>query len=92
LPGARFENVWTSPFFRLKLDGLRPPPAVNEKLVVVSLAGLVTFLILIVPRALFVNVQVTVSPALTSMFVTGLPSSHVALWRSQPDGTVSATL
>src|SRR5437763_133009 len=90
LPGARFENVCVSPLCRLKLDGLRPPPAVNGKLVVVSLAGLVTFLILIVPRALFVNVQVTVSPALTSMFVTALPSSHVELWRSQPDGTGSA--
>ena len=37
LPGARFENVCTSPFLRLKLDGLSPPPPVNGKLVVVSL-------------------------------------------------------
>ena len=39
----------------------------------------------------FVNVQVTVSPALTEMFETGLPSSQVALARSQPAGTVSDT-
>ena len=64
----------------------------NEKLVVVSLDGSVIFFTLIVPRALLVKVQVTVSPALTSMFVTGLPSSQVALVRSQPDGTVSPTL
>src|ERR671930_1403965 len=92
LPGRTFEYVCVSPFFRLKLDGARPPPAVNEKLVVVSLDGSVTFLTLIVPRALFVNVHVTISPALTLMFVTGLPSSHVALWRSQPDGAVSASV
>ena len=40
-----------SPFFRLKLVGLSPPPAVNEKLVfVASGLGSVTFLILIVPQ------------------------------------------
>ena len=37
------------------------------------------------------NVQVTVSPADTLMFETGLPSSHVALDWSQPLGTVSDT-
>src|SRR5918911_4229561 len=83
LPGTTFENVCVSPLWRLKVDGVRPL-SVNEKLVVESLAGSVTFLILIVPRALLLNVHVTVSPALTSMFVTGLPSSHVALVRSQP--------
>ena len=31
------------------------------------------------PGLLLVNVQVTVSPAETLMFVTGLPSLHVAL-------------
>ena len=41
------------------------------------------------PRFSFVNVQVTVSPALTAMFETGLPSLHVALVWSQPLGTVS---
>src|SRR5438874_580719 len=44
---------------------------------------------MILPRFRFVNVHVTVSPADTSMFVTGLPSSQVALERSQPDGTRS---
>ena len=43
------------------------------------------------PRLRLVNVQVTVSPGATSMFETGLPSSQVALVRSQPAGTVSAT-
>jgi hypothetical protein len=42
--------------------------------------------------AVFVKVQVTVSPAPTSMLVTGLPSSQVALVRFQPVGTVSAAL
>ena len=41
------------------------------------------------PRLRFANVQVTVSPAATSMFDTGLPSSQVAPVWSQPDGTVS---
>jgi hypothetical protein len=39
-----------------------------------------------------VNVQVTVSFGLTLMFETGLPSSQVALVRTQLAGTVSATL
>ena len=42
--------------------------------------------------AVSVKVQVTVSPTLTSMLETGLPSSHVELVRFQPDGTVSDTL
>ena len=37
------------------------------------------------------NVQVTASPALTAIAVTGLPSLHVALDWFQPAGTVSAT-
>ena len=40
----------------------------------------------------FVNVQVTISPGLTSMFETGLPSSQVALDRSQPAGAASETV
>src|SRR2546423_8536066 len=77
----------------LKLDGLSPP-AVKLKLVDVgSGLGFVTFLTMIVPRlSVFVNVHVTVSPGLRSMFETGLPSSHVELVRFQSEGTVSATL
>ena len=45
---------------------------------------------LICPRLRLVNVQVTVSPAETLMFVTGLPSLQVALVRSQPAGVFSA--
>ena len=42
-------NVCWSPFFRLKLDGLKPPPAVNGKLVSVgSGLGSVTFFTMIV--------------------------------------------
>jgi hypothetical protein len=78
---------------RLKLDGLNPPPAVNEKLVSLgSGLGFVTFLTMMVPRIRFVNVQVTVSPALTSMLLGELPSSQVALVRSQPRDGFSVTL
>ena len=88
-----FEYVCEPPFARLKLEGLSPPPAVNEKLVFVgSGSGFVTFLTMILPFARFVKVQVTVSPALTSIALAWLPSSQVALVRSQPAGTVSATL
>ncbi len=44
-----------------------------------------------VARFVFTQVQVTVSPAATSMFDTGLPSLQVADVWSQPDGTVSAS-
>ena len=66
----------------------------NEKLVDVGSGfGFVTFLTMIVPRlSVFVNVHVTVSPGLRSMFEAGLPSSHVELVRSHPAGVFSATL
>src|SRR2546422_949589 len=52
----------------------------------------VSFTITIVPRFVFVNVQVTVSPAWREMAPTVLPSSHVALVRSHAgDGFVSDT-
>jgi hypothetical protein len=43
------------------------------------------------PRLTFVKVHVTISPAARLMFEAGLPSSQVALARSQPPGTVSAS-
>ena len=55
-------------------------------------SGSVSFWTTIVPRFVFVNVQVTVSPGARSTFETGLPSSHAAPVRSQPAGTDSATL
>ncbi len=41
--------------------------------------GTVSFTMVIEPRFVLVNVQVTVSPGLTSMSVSTLPSSHTAL-------------
>src|SRR4026207_813773 len=72
-----------------ELEGLRPPPAVKEKFCPVFL-GLALFTTTRLPRFLFVNVQVTVSPAEMLMFVIGLPSLQVALDWSHPEGTVSA--
>ena len=43
------------------------------------------------PRLVFSKVQVTVSPGATSMFDTGLPSSHDAPASSQPGGRLWAT-
>ncbi len=56
-----------------------------------SPAGMVTLSTRMWPRLVFVNVQVTVSPAWRSMAVIGLPSEQVADVRSQPGGTVSLT-
>ena len=58
----------------------------------VPLPPTVFFTTTMLPRLVSVKVQVTVSPGLTSMLVTGLPSPHVAEVRSQPAGTVSAAL
>ena len=52
-------------------------------------SGTPSLTIVICPRLRLTNVQVTVSPADTSMFDTGLPSSQVAPVWSQPLGTVS---
>ena len=96
LPGWRLENrivsdsVASAPLSssRLKLD--RPTPVVvNAKSC--GSAGFDTFVIRIEPRWVFVNVQVTVSPAARAMALTGLLSEQMALVRSQPAGTVSAT-
>jgi hypothetical protein len=70
-----------------KLAGDRPPPVVNEKSCASS--GTASSRTTSRPRLRFANVQVTVSPAATSMFATGLPSSHDAAVWSQPLGTVS---
>src|SRR5215213_1027196 len=82
-----FESVPFESSSRLKLAGERPPPAVNAK----SCAsfGTASLTAMIWPRLVLVNVHVTVSPALTFTFVTGLPSSQVADDWSQPTGTVS---
>src|SRR5205085_2306858 len=71
LPGTTLENVCVSPLLRLKVVGLRPPPAVNEKLVfVVSGLGSVTFLATIVPQLL----MFTFCGAMKS-FIVAVPES-----------------
>ena len=84
-----FDSVPSASSSSWKLVGERPPPAVKEKSC--GSSGVASLTTTIWPRLWFVNVQVTVSPADTSMFDTGLPSSQVALAWSQPAGTVSAT-
>src|SRR5262245_61833418 len=54
--------------------------------------GEASLMMVIMPRLALVKVQVTVSPALRSMALTGLPSEQVAPVKSQPTGTVSLTL
>jgi hypothetical protein len=55
-----------------------------------SPAGLVTLSTRIWPRFVFVNVQVTVSPAARLIAPTGLPSEQVAPVRSQPAGMLTS--
>ena len=71
-----------------KFEGLRPPPVV--KLKSWGSFGVEFATTTIFPRLRLLNVQVTVSPAATSMFESALPSSHVDEVRSHPDGTVSS--
>src|SRR4051812_50206920 len=54
-------------------------------------SGLVCFSTMIVPRLVLVKVQVTVSPAPSTIAVTGLPSVHEVPVRSQPARASSAT-
>ena len=68
--------------------GDRPPPAVKEKSC--GSLGSESFTTTSCARLRLAKVHVTVSPAATAMFESGLPSSHVALVWSQPLGTVSA--
>jgi hypothetical protein len=70
-------------------DGLRPPPAVKEKSWGSSSWESCTTTIR--PRFVLVKVQLMTSPSFASMFDGGDPSEHVALERSQPGGTLSAT-
>src|SRR2546423_60026 len=71
-----FESVGSESSSSWKLDGLRPPPALKEKSC--GSLGSASLITTILPRLRLVNVQVTVSPALTSMFEAGLPSLQVA--------------
>ena len=54
-------------------------------------SGLVCFSTMIVPRLVFVKVQVTVSPADSSISSGSLWSEQVAEVRSQPSGVSSET-
>ena len=83
LPGSTslyvrvFESVASESSSSEKLAGESPPPAVNEKSC--GSFGTASLTTTICPRLRFMKVQVTVSPAPTSMFDDGLPSLHVAL-------------
>ena len=54
-------------------------------------SGSVSLMVMILASLRLLNVQVTVSPGSSSIASGALPSAHVALVRSQPPGTVSAT-
>ena len=61
----------------VKVAGISPPPAVKVKFC--GSSGSESFTTTSCARLRLANVQVTVSPAATSMFESGLPSLHVAL-------------
>src|SRR3954452_21021719 len=94
-PGTRslkvcvLENVGSASSSSEKLEGDRPPPVVKEKSC--GSFGTASLTTTILPRLRLVNVQVTISPGVTSMSETGLPSSQVAPVWSHPLGTVSAS-
>src|SRR4051812_158374 len=87
-PGTTLPKKWMSCPIVVKLDGDSPPPVVKDHCWVCSSGSALTWTT-ISPRLRFVNVHVTCSPALTSMFETGEPSEHVAEVRSHGmDGVV----
>jgi len=69
--------------------GDSPPPAVNAKSC--GSLGTASATTTTWPRLCSVKVQVISSPEATSMFPTGLPSSHAAAARSHPGGGVCET-
>ena len=74
----------------VELEARRAEPAARREVEVLRVVGLGVLDRDQLPRLRLVNVQVTVSPAFTTMLDTGLPSSQVALVWSHPLGTVSA--
>ena len=84
-----FDSVPSESSSSEKLVGVKPPPAVNEKSW--ALFGTASTTTTTRPCFWSVNVQLTSSPASTSMFPTGLPSSHVAAVRFHPAGTACDT-
>ena len=72
-----FESVGVASSSSEKLAGVSPPPAVKAKSCASS--GVESLTTTIWPRLRFVNVHVTVSPPLSEMLETGLPSLQVAL-------------
>ena len=84
-----FDSVRLASSSSWKLAGERPPPAVKREVLRVVRQRVLDDVIW--PRLRFVNVQVTVSPAATAMFETGLPSLQVALGLVPAAGTVSDT-
>ena len=79
-----FDSVASASSSSWKVVGLKPPPAV--KLKSCGSSGVASLTTVIEPRFRLVKVHVTISAVATLMFVTGLPSLHVALERSQPAG------
>src|SRR5436190_13124810 len=73
----------------LRLDGLRPPPAVKSKFC--GSFGFEFSTTTTLPRLRLLKVQVTVSPGETSMFESALPSSQEEPVRSQLLGAVSSS-
>src|SRR4051794_6709035 len=84
-----FDSVPLESSSSWKVLGERPPPAVNEKSWASS--GCASLTAMILPLRVFVNVHVTVSPALTEMFGSALPSSQVAPACVQPATACSET-
>ena len=77
------------PSSSVKVPLPKGPSAVKPK--PVPPAGSETFSMVMVARAVLVNVQVTVSPTASAMLDGSEPSEQVALVRSQPASGVSVT-
>src|SRR4051812_37514280 len=84
-----FDSAGSESSSREKLVGDRPPPA--EKAKSCGSVGCESSFTTMSPCLVSVHVQVTVSPAATSMLPGVLPSSHVAELRSQPPWADCAT-
>src|SRR3954462_4143361 len=89
VPGTRSpESCAAAASVRLKLDALHEGSKSKRS---GAAAGMVTLSMRMWPRLVLVKVQVTVSPAPSTIAVTGLPSVHEVPVRSQPARASSAT-
>src|SRR6185369_3187265 len=78
-----FDNVGSASSSNGNVAGF-PLPKLLVKVKSCASFGTASFTTMMCPRLVFTNVQVTVSPGLTTIALTGLPSEQVALVRSQP--------